>query len=174
MWKLGLVGLWLVAACGGISQQRGDVTDGAAGAAGRGNTGGAGGMGVGGTSTLSPSNACEVACVREIFQSNPTMCKLCHNKIGLESSGLDFASDGFTARLKDVPARHAELAQGMSARDCPIGDKLIDSVTPDDSWLLKKIRGLQGKCGSSMPAAGMLSLGERACLENYVYCVAAQ
>lgn len=169
MWKFGLVGLWLVGACGGISQQRGDVTDGAAGAAGRANTGG-----VGGTSTLSPSNACEAVCVREIFQSNPTMCKLCHNNMGLASSGMDFASDGFTARLKDVPARHADLPPGMSARDCPIGDKLIDSVTPDESWLLKKIRGLQGKCGSSMPAAGMLSLGERACLENYVYCVAAQ
>jgi hypothetical protein len=193
-WKWGLGGLLVLGACGGSTQPLGDVT---VGTAGSGNTAGAGGMSlsvggmslsVGGTSlsvggaslsggsasTLLPSNACEVECVREIFQRSPVLCKLCHNSMGLKSSGLDFASDGFTDRLKDVPARHADLGQGMSAQDCPVGDKLIDSVTPDNSWLLKKIRGLQGNCGTVMPSTGSLGLGQRSCVENYVYCVAAQ
>ena len=181
-WKWGLVGLLVLGACGGSTQPLGDVTGGTAGSAVSGNTAGAAGISlsvggtsltVGGASTLLPSNECEVACVRELFQTTLTLCKVCHND-SLKFSGLDLASDGFTARLKDIPARHGDLGLGMSAQDCPVGDKLIDSVTPDNSWLLKKIRGLQGNCGTVMPSGAPLGLGQRACLENYVYCVAAQ
>jgi hypothetical protein len=114
---------------------------------------------------------CETACIKEMFQTSPNVCKLCHNNMGLKSAMLDLASDGVTARLKNVPATHAELGTGMTAADCPTGDKLIDTATPANSWLLKKIRGEQGNCGGVMPAGGATP-AQKTCVEAYVACVA--
>jgi hypothetical protein len=128
-----------------------------------------GGSGGGGNTP----NACEVACVNDIFQTQPALCKLCHNNSQpnpLKSSMLDLSSPGYTARLKDVPAVHGDLPAGKTT--CTPGDKLIDSANPDASWLKKKIEGMQGQCGDPMPSAGMLTADQKACLETYITCVA--
>jgi hypothetical protein len=120
--------------------------------------------------------ACEVQCVKDIFQKSPTLCALCHNNnpdmTKLTSAMLDLKSDGFTARLKDVPATHTEIAPPMTNANCPKGDKLIDTSTPSASWLLKKIENQQGDCGTVMPSTSALSMAQKSCLETYVACVA--
>jgi hypothetical protein len=120
---------------------------------------------------------CETACVRDVFAEDVADCKLCHAAKtsadgGLQSSGLDLESPNPTARLKDVPAKHADLPPASAG--CPVGDKLIDSASPEDSWLLKKLRGQQGSCGSPDPQIGPLPPSEMACMEKYVYCVAGK
>jgi hypothetical protein len=113
--------------------------------------------------------SCEVACVNDIFQTQPTLCKLCHGP-ALKSSKLDLAAPGYTARLKNVPAVHGDLPKDKAT--CTGGDKLIDTTTPANSWLLKKIEGTQGTCGDAMPNSGMLTPDQKKCLETYVACVA--
>jgi hypothetical protein len=103
-------------------------------------------------------------------------CKLCHaSPGGLTSAGLDLESPNVSARLKDVPAKHTDTSPAGSVPNCPVGDKLIDSANPTESWLLKKLRGQQGECGTSMPQPPTtLTLAELNCMETYVFCVAAQ
>jgi hypothetical protein len=108
---------------------------------------------------------CEVACVTKALDS----CRLCHSGSGgLQLGMLDLTSPGVTARLLDVQAQHVEA----ESRDCPRGDKLIDSQAPDSSWLLKKLHGLQGTCGDRMPKPPIqLDAAGLGCLETYVACV---
>lgn len=157
----GLVGLAI--ACGGEVRELGDAAAGSTGTAGT-------GAGSGGSASV--PHVCETACVENIFRQELTLCKLCHGS-ALQSSGLNLELPDVTARLKDVPAKHGDLAMGMTPADCPVGDKLIDSANPEASWLLKKITGQQGNCGTVMPSAGTLSPAQRACIETYVHCVAA-
>jgi hypothetical protein len=121
-------------------------------------TGGSGGGG---------GDACEVACVKKVFQTAQLPCTLCHNPM-TKSSELDLTGDGFTARLKGQPAKHLD-AKGT----CPSGDKLIDVDDPTKSWLLKKVKGEEADCGDPMPnpALGGMDL---VCVETYVYCVAGK
>ncbi len=127
---------------------------------------------VGGSTAVS-GDACETACVQQMFKRDMLTCKLCHGN-AIRLGDLDIESPNPTARLKDVPAKHAGLALGMTAADCPMGDKLIDTANPDASWLLKKIRGEQGNCGTSMPQTGTLTTEQKACITSYVYCVAGR
>jgi len=139
-------------------------------------TGGSGTAGSG-TAGTSSGSSCETDCIKDIFQKQTVLCKLCHqakpaSEMGLQSAGLNLESDGFTDRLKNVPSKHTDLAAGMSAADCPTGDKLIDTANPSASWLLKKIQGTQGSCGTPMPSTGTLSASQKTCMETYIACVA--
>lgn len=136
-------------------------------------TGGGATAGTGTGGGAPAGDPCETACIKEMFQTSANLCKLCHSAPpALNSAKLDLASDGFTARLKNVPATHSELAMGMTAADCPTGDKLIDTATPANSWLLKKIHGEQGNCGTAMPSTAPLTATQKTCVETYVACVA--
>src|SRR4051812_1561622 len=58
---------------------------------------GTGGTGAGGGSTAGSTAggntaSCDTACIKDIFQTNGTLCKLCHNGTGLKSAMLDLAS----------------------------------------------------------------------------------
>ena len=186
-WYLGLV---LVLGCGGEVQPLGDIPmSGAGGNAGddstragkAGNNAKGGYAGAGGTSFLpgpQGTDACEDPCVAKIFRGSAASCKLCHTSKatdagGLQSSGLDLESPNPAPRLKDVPAKHTDVVNSSSS--CPVGDKLIDTANPEQSWLLKKLRGIQGTCGTQMPQPPTSLRGEDlVCMENYVYCVAGQ
>jgi hypothetical protein len=65
----------------------------------------------------------------------------------------------------DVPATYSEVDEDDT---CPSGGKLIDRANPEESWLLRKITGTHGDCGSGMPAAGSLTTGQQACLEGWI------
>ena len=185
----GALGLWSLLAvlgCGGVTQELGDIEGSSGGTAGTGgkasNAGGQPSNAAGqpsnaaGQPSNGPLSVCETPCVQAIFTKDVADCKLCHSSPGgLTSSGLDLQSPNVTARLKDVPAKHADISPPGSFPNCPVGDKLIDSANPTESWLLKKIRGEQGPCGTQMPQPPTtLTLTERACVETYVFCVAAQ
>jgi hypothetical protein len=81
--------------------------------------------------------------------------------------------------LKDVPAKHTDIvfmgAIGSMVPGCPVGDKLVDTQAPANSWLLKKVNNQQGTCGTQMPQPPTtLRPDELACVAQYVYCVAGQ
>lgn len=175
IWLLGACAATAMLACGGITQPLGDTEGGGGGQAGS-QTGGQAGTRASPPSnggTTSTSYPCETECVRQVFTGSVASCKLCHGK-ALQIAGLDLESPQVTARLKDVPATHAELAPNMSIADCPVGDKLIDTTSPEDSWLLKKLRGQQGNCGTAMPQTPpMLTPEQQQCMATYVACVAA-
>ena len=182
----GVLGLWSLLAvmgCGGVTQELGDVagssSGGTAGSGGKASSAGgqpsnAAGSG-GGSASNAGSSPCETQCVQKIL-SGPTKCALCHqgqpSPNGLQSSGLDLQSPNVTARLKDVLSKHTDLPPPNNI--CPTGDRLIDSSNPEQSWLLKKLKGQQGTCGDRMPQTGVIPAADLACLETYVYCVAAQ
>jgi hypothetical protein len=79
---------------------------------------------------------------------------------------------GVNTRLKDVRATHGDLPPAV-ANDCGADDLLINSNDVEASWLLKKIRGQQGGCGTAMPPTGGLDEAKRACIAEFVSCVAA-
>jgi hypothetical protein len=95
-------------------------------------------------------------------------CTGCHGS-ALKIAMLDL-SEGYTGRLKDVPATHADIAGGGSG--CPSGDKLIDTASPENSWLLKKVSSQQGGCGDPMPQGSGLMGDDLKCVQDYVSCVA--
>jgi hypothetical protein len=107
---------------------------------------------------------CETPCMATVI----TTCKTCHGA-ALKSSDLDLEAAGYTARLKDVPAKHGGL---MGAPACPMGDKLIDSANPAESWLLKKVSSQEGDCGDPMPQGTGLAGDQLKCVQDYVSCVA--
>ncbi len=171
-WVAGIGLVLLGLSCSG-TEILGEAAGGSSGTGGT-NQAVGGSLSIGGAT----GNACETPCLVDLFSKQVVMCKLCHAgraaPNGLQSAGLDLESPDVTARLKDVPAKHTDLAIGMTPADCPVGDKLIDTVNPENSWLLKKIHGQQGNCGTIMPSTGMLTADQRTCVETYVYCVAGR
>jgi hypothetical protein len=146
---------------GGGTPNGGNATGGMA--AGGGTTGGmtAGGMATGGSGNPA---SCETACMKDVLEGG---CTLCHGA-NLKSAMLDLEAAGYTGRLKDQPPTHAE-----AGGTCPTGDKLIDSANPMSSWLLKKVSGGQGSCGTNMPPGTGLAGEDLKCVQDYVSCVAA-
>lgn len=133
-----------------------------------------GGSASGGTATggsasggSSSSSSCEVACVTSMFTS---LCGTCHSN-ALKFAQLDLTTAGVSSRLKDQPSTHGDLPAGMNT-GCPTGDKLIDSATPANSWLLKKVLNQQDNCGLLMPQGSELTADEKTCMQTYVNCVA--
>ena len=127
------------------------------------------GSGAGGSGTMAN---CETDCVKAIVTSGAAACKVCHAAnpaARLDMGTLDMESPGLSARLKDQPSSHKGL---MDTSGCPMGDKIIDSANPANSWLLKKIKGQQGSCGTVMPSTGALSPADQTCMETFVNCVA--
>jgi hypothetical protein len=147
-----------------IYPKRGGATGGtAAGGTAAGGTA-AGGTATGGTATGgTPGGAtCESTCMTNVLKG----CTSCHGE-ALKLGMLDLQTAGYTARLKDQPATHAE-AMGT----CPTGDKLIDSANPMNSWLLKKVSSQHGDCGDAMPLGAGLAGDDLKCVQDYVSCVA--
>lgn len=143
----------------------------------------AAGTAAGGSAAGTASTGCELPCVTTAFATAGLLhCTTCHSKTtmnnGLQSAGLDLESPNVTARLKNVPAKHTDImAEDGKTVMCPSGDKLIDTTTPANSWLLKKIHGTQDssattQCGTSMPQGTTLPADSLTCLDTYVTCVA--
>ena len=133
----------------------------AAGTAGSTGTAGTGGM---------AAASCESDCMKGIINNGTMACKTCHGiAVKLDMSSLDMETPGYGARLKDHPSEHKGNPAGTV---CPSGDKLIDSAAPANSWLLKKVTGMQGSCGVNMPLGGMLSPADQTCVTTFVNCVA--
>jgi hypothetical protein len=109
---------------------------------------------------------CESACMAAIIKAT---CKTCHGTAAKLGGTLDMESAGYTARLKDHPSEHAAVASDAM---CPTGDKLVDTMKPAESWLLKKVMSQQGTCGTPMPVGAALSTADQMCFQTYVSCVA--
>ena len=123
------------------------------------------GTATGGSGMAGGGAACETACLKALVTDN---CKLCHSGTVM-LAGLDMDSPGLTARLKNQTADHPMPGDGAV---CPSGDKLIDTMTPANSWLLKKVSNGQGTCGSAMPSPPGLAGADLTCMQTYVACVA--
>ena len=124
------------------------------------------GTATGGSGMVGGGAECESACLKALIADT---CKTCHGKALKLAGTLDMESDGLTARLKNKPAEHPMPGAGAM---CPTGDKLIDTMTPANSWLLKKVSGQQGTCGSAMPSGDGLAGADLTCFQTYVACVA--
>lgn len=155
-------------ATGGTSTGGVDATGGTVSTGGTTDTGGTpaatGGTpaATGGTPSTGGAPAAPPDCVAAVFAAK---CTSCH---GMATApffgGLDLSGD-FVPRLLDKNATYMTVVD-MSA--CVPGTKLIDSNTPSNSWLLKKINAEQGTCGTAMPQVGVLSADEKTCLQNWV------
>ena len=123
------------------------------------------GSATGGSGMVGGGAECESACLKALIADT---CKTCHGKALKLAGTLDMESDGLTARLKNKPAEHPTPGTGAM---CPTGDKLIDTMTPANSWLLKKVSGQQGTCGAAMPSPALAG-DDLTCFQTYVACVA--
>jgi hypothetical protein len=112
----------------------------------------------------------------------------CHSTVD-RYGGLDFTEPGrVAAQLVDKVATHGDIGcngpgtpfrtctpDELVAKGCPPNTLLIDSANPEESWILKKLRGQQGMCGDQMPISpgNTPSNGwnsERlACYEDWIY-----
>ena len=109
----------------------------------------------------------------------------CHNTRS-HIAGLDLTPDANLAtRLKDVAATHGEIDCGNGGpfmecvpATCPPagGALLVDSASPDDSWILQKINATHDDCGLAMPIAPGdvgFDAARKACLDTLVRAIAA-
>ena len=100
------------------------------------------------------------------------------------AAGLDLTMPGAEARMINVNAAHGGITcpnpDGGALKvpcvppTCPTV-KLVDTMTPANSWMLKKLEGtdLSG-CGAAMPIApGELTAAEKDCLIQWVNAMAA-
>lgn len=151
-------------------------------AAGSGNSGNSGGSSGSGTAAMQPVPTvpnCNVGATL----SNTCATFGCH-KGPYASAGLELTPDmGFVGRVKDVTATHSQIIcadTGLTCATipaaCPTGDKIIDSATPANSWMLHKIQGTQNGCGDPMPAPSSnlsLSDADKQCLATLITEIAA-
>lgn len=112
-------------------------------------------------------------CLQTLF-SGTGKCSgnVCHSAGAMPAGGLDLTSPNVAARLINVPATHGDIDFDGGGVTCPMA-KLIDTSNPSASWLLIKINGTQGTCGSAMPQVGTLTSAEKTCIQNYVTTVSA-
>lgn len=147
---------------------------------GTGPTAGSSGSGSGGMFTFQCDNGADY-----VATLNANCARTgCHNERSA-IGGLDLTPNaGLHGRLKNVVATHSEIDCGNGVfMECipascpPPGDALlVDSMNPDDSWLLKKINGTHNDCGFAMPIApGDVGFDEprKACLDQLVRAIAA-
>ncbi len=109
----------------------------------------------------------DTACLTKIFTDQCTVCHFSGSTIG---AGLDLKTADFASRLVNVPSMHMSVDPTAT---CPKGDKLVDTANPTASWLLVKINGGQGNCGSIMPLGGSLTADQKACVTTFVNAEAA-
>lgn len=163
------------AACSQAADPQTPPAGGSPGVAGNGTTGGSatGGSGTGGSG--GGGAVCESPCIDKLFTADLTACKLCHsNDVAL--GGLNLAA-GYTARLKDIPAKHLdgmdpEMPLPASAGCMPAS--LINTANPAESWLWKKVSMGQGMCGDPMPQTTAIKPADQACIKTYIECVAGK
>jgi hypothetical protein len=112
-------------------------------------------------------------CLQTLF-SGTGKCSgnVCHSAGAMPAGGLDLTSPDVAARLINVPATHGDIDFDGGGVTCPTA-KLIDTSNPSASWLLVKINGTQGTCGSAMPQVGTLTSAEKTCIQSYVTMVSA-
>jgi len=104
----------------------------------------------------------DLTCVTAVFTKSCGQTG-CHGTTA-QSASLDLVSPGFPARLLDVNAPHELTTAGTCTPS-----KLIDSANPAMSWLLIKVLGTQGGCGSPMPfGAAKLPDADIACVTKFV------
>jgi len=117
-----------------------------------------GGTSMGGATTVVPAPGCAT----DAFKAS---CVMCHAKtLGPLSAGLDLESDNVAQRLVNVAAMHQQAEPTMCSPA-----KLIDPVVPANSWLLAKVNGTQGGCGSPMPLTGTaLTADQKNCISMFV------
>jgi hypothetical protein len=113
----------------------------------------------------------------------------CHSAIDHYADLNFFDIPGIPAMLLDQPATHGDIncAQpGMPFRECmpselpatcPPNALLLDSANPENSWVLRKLRGDES-CGDAMPLPPGNSVSNgwnearRLCLEDYFLWIA--
>jgi hypothetical protein len=174
-----------------ILAAEGQGTGGAGGAGG--STGGVGAEGAGaqgafggtgGSIEYTPSCDLPVAFSKSCARTG------CHSALDAHAD-LDFSIlSNIPAMLLDQPARHGDIncaSPGMPFRECqpselpaacPPNALLVDSANPDESWVIKKLRGESG-CGDPMPLPPGNSVtsgwdaARQQCLEDYFYWIAS-
>ena len=105
------------------------------------------------------------------FQTGPTMpdnvkavfkerCAVCH-KGKYPPKQLNLEPEGLPASFLNEPSREQPAI------------KLVDTASPEASYLLKKIKGTDGITGKSMPPPGKTALtgDEIALVENWILCL---
>ncbi len=94
----------------------------------------------------------------------------CHGS-DTPAAQLDMQSAGAESRLIDVVASHEDILDNTTA-NCLAGETRVNTASPEDSVVIKKINGKQS-CGGKMPVAPRtLSETDKACICEWVYKMA--
>jgi hypothetical protein len=161
-------------------------------------TGGTAGSGTAGSGTAGSGTAgtgggmLEVTCdgvdYVEVMNKNCAVNSGCHKATGarLGVADLNLTPDaGLVMRLKDMPAGFKEIDCGAPGpymecipAGCPTasGALLVNSLNPDESWILKKLNATHGECGFEMPQSpGTTDFDavRKACVEKVIRAIAA-
>ncbi len=150
---LGTIGLLALAACP-ANLENPDQVIAAAGAPAAG-----GGMGTAGS-----GDGVDLTCITPLITKSCANSPICHLAGAMQGGGLDLSSPNFASRLVDVAATHKDVIDPTTC----MASKLIDTADATKSWLLAKINGTQGACGSAMPIGPALSNADKACMTKFV------
>jgi hypothetical protein len=141
---------------------------GATGGAGMatGGTAGAGGAAAGAAGT--GAGTWTWTCAEDVTMALKKNCSRagCHSTLD-KYAELDLTNPAaIAAQMVDKVAMHGDIgcqlagqpfractAAELTALGCPSNAMLIDSQNPDASWVITKLRGMQGECGDVMPIA---------------------
>lgn len=166
---------------------------GGAGAYGTSGIGGA--AGIGGTAGTGFDGYTPLCDLQQAFKSSCAATG-CHGAID-HSGGLDLSNVGaIAAQVVDQPAMHLDIScnePGTQYRACTteelaprcmgsaaVSTYFVDTQNPENSWMLKKLRGDVGECGEPMPmppgnsSSRGWSEDRRLCIEDFVYYLAGQ
>ncbi|HTQ04020.1 MAG TPA: hypothetical protein VMI54_09190 [Polyangiaceae bacterium] len=142
-----------------------------------GGSAGSAGTGVAGSS----GQQLVVNCTGTTYQAALSNCTLagCHSAI-YPASGMNLTPDsGLVGRLKDVPAKHADIFCEDIMADCtpatcpaPGQALLVNSTDYTQSWILKKIAPGDPMCGSGMPGTAYKNSNDMACIQAMVQAIA--
>jgi hypothetical protein len=106
--------------------------------------------------------ACSVDTETEILSATCS-ASICHDS-DMPTAGLDLSGTAVASRLLDRPA--------LTGGDCEGAGLIIDSASPENSLLLRKVEGTAG-CGAIMPPPlGLQDDDLVACVRDYVLAAA--
>jgi len=138
---------------------------------------GTGGVGTGGGAAVQPdSEFYPAGCNMQPLIVTTCMTSFCHSgKAEALGKPYDLVTAPVWKRMFNQPASYDDgFGTGTKSANCPTTPaKLIDSLTPADSWVLKKITGEQGMCGGGMPAmGGITNATTKKCFQDWIMNIA--
>ncbi|MDX2050798.1 MAG: hypothetical protein SFV15_00285 [Polyangiaceae bacterium] len=88
---------------------------------------------------------------------------------------FDMKTMPFWSQWLDKPASHENGFGAKIPAGCPSPPALlVNSTSPAESWILKKVNGTHGTCGTQMPDGGLMDATAKKCIQDWIMNIATK